>query len=145
MVVDTDRAVETLRRLKALGIRLAIDDFGTGYSSLAYLKRFPIDTLKIDRSFVRDIATSATDTAIVDTIIGLAGSLGFTVIAEGVETAAQALILMERNCRFGQGYLISRPLTPAAFADFFRRSERQPWLDLPGLRDVAAGIAAAAE
>ena len=137
MMVDTGRAVETLRRLKALGVRLAIDDFGTGYSSLAYLKRFPIDTLKIDRSFVRDIANNATDTAIIDTIIGLAGSLGFSVVAEGVETVEQALILMERNCRYSQGYLFCKPAAPAVFAEHFRRCELDPWADLPGLRGVA--------
>ena len=137
MMVDTGRAVETLRRLKALGVRLAIDDFGTGYSSLAYLKRFPIDTLKIDRTFVRDIASNATDTAIIDTIIGLAGSLGFSVIAEGVETAEQALILMERNCRYSQGFLFSKAVAPVEFAAHFRRCEDEPWADLPGLRGVA--------
>ncbi len=137
MMVDMTRAVETLRRLKALGVRLAIDDFGTGYSSLAYLKRFPIDTLKIDRSFVRDIASNATDTAIINTIIGLAGSLGFSVVAEGVETAEQALILMERNCRYSQGYLFSKAVTPLAFAAHFTRCEIEPWFELPGLRRVA--------
>ena len=137
MMDDTGRAVETLRRLKALGVRLAIDDFGTGYSSLAYLKRFPIDTLKIDRSFVRDIACNATDTAIIDTIIGLAGSLGFSVVAEGVETVEQALILMERNCRYSQGYLFCKPVAPPEFAEHFHRCELDPWSGLPGLRGVA--------
>ena len=139
MMDDTGRAVETLRRFKALGVRLAIDDFGTGYSSLAYLKRFPIDTLKIDRSFVRDVARNATDTAIIDTIIGLAGSLGFTVVGEGVETAEQALVLMERNCRYSQGFLFGKPVPPDAFARHFIRCEAEPWADLPGLRSVAAG------
>ncbi len=137
MMVDMGRAVETLRRLKGLGVRLAIDDFGTGYSSLAYLKRFPIDTLKIDRSFVRDIANNATDTAIIDTIIGLACSLGFSVVAEGVETAEQALILMERNCRYSQGYLFCKPVPPEVFAEHFRRCDHEPWSGLPGLRSVA--------
>lgn len=136
MVVDVDHAVDTLRRLKGLGVRLAIDDFGTGYSSLAYLKRFPIDTLKIDRSFVRDVATNATDTAIIDTIIGLASSLGFSVVAEGVETIAQALVLRERNCRYAQGYLICRPLPTDAFAEHVRDAEHHPKPLLPG-RPVA--------
>ncbi|MEI6557017.1 MAG: EAL domain-containing protein [Rhodospirillaceae bacterium] len=137
MMVDMSRAVETLRRLKALGVRLAIDDFGTGYSSLAYLKRFPIDTLKIDRSFIHDIANNATDTAIIDTIIGLAGSLGFTVVAEGVETAEQALILMERNCRYSQGYLFCKPVPPERFAAYLQRLDREPWSELPGLRALS--------
>jgi diguanylate cyclase (GGDEF)-like protein/PAS domain S-box-containing protein len=124
MMIDMDRGVDTLRRLKALGVRLAIDDFGTGYSSLAYLKRFPIDTLKIDRSFVHDVADNATDTAIIDTIIGLACSLGFSVVAEGVETMAQALVLRERNCRYAQGFLICRPMPAAAFAGHLRDDER---------------------
>ena len=139
MMDDTGRAVEILRRLKALGVRLAIDDFGTGYSSLAYLKRFPIDTIKIDRSFIRDVARNATDTAIIDTIIGLAGSLGFTVVGEGVETAEQALVLMERNCRYSQGYLFGKPVPPDAFAEHFTRCEAEPWADLPGLAQVATG------
>ena len=78
-----------------------------------------------------------TDTAIIDTIIGLAGSLGFSVVAEGVETPEQALILMERNCRYSQGYLFCRPVPPEKFAELFRRCEREPWCDLPGLRAVA--------
>jgi EAL domain-containing protein (putative c-di-GMP-specific phosphodiesterase class I) len=144
-MVDMARSVETLRRLKALGVQLAIDDFGTGYSSLAYLKRFPIDTLKIDRSFVRDITDNATDTAIVDTIIGLAASLGFSVIAEGVETAEQALILFEHNCRYAQGYLISRPVEATVFADLFHRLDQQPWHNLPSLRAAVTGPNAAAD
>lgn len=142
MMVDMGRAVETLRRLKSLGVRLAIDDFGTGYSSLAYLKRFPIDTLKIDRSFVRDIAHNATDTAIIDTIIGLAGSLGFSVIAEGVETLEQALMLLERSCRYAQGFLIGQAVPPAEFAERFLRAQRTPWCDAPGLRALVADTAA---
>ena len=126
MMVDMERAVETLRRLKAIGVRLAIDDFGTGYSSLAYLKRFPIDTLKIDRSFVRDVATNATDTAIIATIIGLANSLGFSVVAEGVETIEQARTLIEHKCRFAQGYLMCRPVAPDAFARYFWHCEDNP-------------------
>jgi len=115
MIGDIDRAVATLENLKGLGVRLAIDDFGTGYSSLAYLKRFPIDSLKIDRSFVRDLEQDNTDVAIVETIIGMARSLGFAVIAEGVETVSQARILVERQCFRFQGYLFSHPLPPDAF------------------------------
>ncbi|CAK0741190.1 hypothetical protein CCP1ISM_1330001 [Azospirillaceae bacterium] len=117
MMLDMNRAIETLTRLKEIGVRLAIDDFGTGYSSLAYLKRFPLDTLKIDRSFVHDLAVDATDVAIVDTIIGLGRNLGFTVIAEGVETVEQAAILYQRQCHCAQGYLLGRPLPAPAFGD----------------------------
>jgi len=131
MIVDIDHAVDTLRRLKSIGVRLAIDDFGTGYSSLAYLKRFPIDTLKIDRSFVHEVASNATDTAIIDTIIGLASSLGFSVVAEGVETIEQALVLREHNCRYAQGYLICRPLPAATFAESIQDAARHPRQVLP--------------
>jgi len=118
MIGDIEKAVTILNGLKDIGVRLSIDDFGTGYSSLAYLKRFPIDTLKIDRSFVRDIVKSSTDPAIVGTIVNLAESLGFDTIAEGVETWEQAAILREQRCTCIQGYLISRPLPAEMFAAF---------------------------
>jgi diguanylate cyclase (GGDEF)-like protein len=118
MIGDIEKAVTILNGLKDIGVRLSIDDFGTGYSSLAYLKRFPIDTLKIDRSFVRDIVKSSTDPAIVGTIVNLAESLGFDTIAEGVETWEQAVILREQRCTCIQGYLISRPLPAEMFAAF---------------------------
>ncbi|AWK85069.1 putative bifunctional diguanylate cyclase/phosphodiesterase [Azospirillum thermophilum] len=118
MIGDIEKAVTILNELKDVGVRLSIDDFGTGYSSLAYLKRFPIDTLKIDRSFVRDIVKSSTDPAIVGTIVNLADSLGFDTIAEGVETTEQADMLMQQRCTRIQGYLISRPLDVPAFERF---------------------------
>jgi EAL domain-containing protein (putative c-di-GMP-specific phosphodiesterase class I) len=110
-------AVSTLSQLKALGVRIEIDDFGTGYSSLAYLKRFPVDALKIDRTFTRDMTTSADDTAIVAGIIALAHSLRLQVIAEGVETQAQRDQLIRLDCDFMQGYYLSQPLPPAQLAD----------------------------
>ena len=120
MIGDIEKAVNVLTDLKKLGLRLSIDDFGTGYSSMAYLKRFPIDTLKIDRSFVRDIETSVTDPAIVGAIVTLAESLGFDIIAEGVETQQQALVLQEQRCRRVQGFLYSPPLPAPAFEEFVR-------------------------
>ena len=122
MIGDIEKAVTILNELKDIGVRLSIDDFGTGYSSLAYLKRFPIDTLKIDRSFVRDIVKSATDPAIVGTIVNLADSLGFDTIAEGVETEEQAEMLRQQRCTRIQGFLISRPLDVDAFERFVAES-----------------------
>lgn len=113
---DVDRVVRLLSDLKALGVRLSIDDFGTGYSSLSYLKRFPIDTLKIDRSFVRDITQNADDATIVRTIISLAHSLRVRVIAEGVETQANMMYLRRYGCDELQGYYFSRPVTAESIA-----------------------------
>ena len=110
-VMETaEAAIATLNELKQLGVRLAIDDFGTGYSSLAYLKRFPIDRLKIDRSFVMDIEVDASDAAIAGSVIALADALGLEVVAEGVETAGQLDFLRRHGCGAGQGYLFSRPV-----------------------------------
>jgi EAL domain-containing protein (putative c-di-GMP-specific phosphodiesterase class I) len=107
---SAEGAVHTLRGLKDLGVRLSIDDFGTGYSSLAYLKRFPIDTLKIDQSFIRDIATDAGDAAVTTALIAMAHDLKLHVVAEGVETDAQLGLLRDRHCDRTQGFLFSRPL-----------------------------------
>ncbi|MBC7917252.1 MAG: EAL domain-containing protein [Rhodoferax sp.] len=111
LMQDAVRAEASLFRLKALGVRLSIDDFGTGYSSLAYLKRLPIDTVKIDRSFVRDITTNPNDASITRAIISMAHSLNLTLVAEGVETDAQLSILVAAQCETVQGYLIGRPMT----------------------------------
>ena len=107
-----------------MGVRLSIDDFGTGYSSLSYLKRFPIDTLKVDRSFVRDIPGDADDMLITTGIISLAHSLGIQVVAEGVETGAQLSFLRGQRCDAMQGYYFSKPVTAEAFAMLVHENRR---------------------
>lgn len=109
IVRDTERALATLRGLKQIGVKVAIDDFGTGYSSLAQLKSLPVDGLKIDRGFVHDLGTSADDLAIVRSIIGLAGSFGLDIVAEGVETELAAATLVALGCIRAQGFLYSKP------------------------------------
>jgi EAL domain-containing protein (putative c-di-GMP-specific phosphodiesterase class I) len=110
-----EATLETLRRLKALGVGLAIDDFGTGHSALAYLQRFPIDRLKIDRSFVREIATDAKNPVIVEMALLLARRLGLDVVAEGVEKEEELAFLREKGCAHVQGFLFSRAVEAAAF------------------------------
>ncbi|WP_341679298.1 EAL domain-containing protein [Niveibacterium sp. SC-1] len=112
MMEQPERVVQALRELKDLGVTVAIDDFGTGYSSLSYLKRFPIDFLKIDRSFIKDIPDDSEDMAITSAIIAMARSLGLQLIAEGVETMAQRDFLHRQGCDTGQGYLFSKPVVP---------------------------------
>ena len=118
LVDDVETTILKMSALKAIGIAFSLDDFGTGYSSLAYLKRLPLDELKIDQSFVRDVLTDPNDAAIARTIVALAQSLGLSVIAEGVEAAAQRAFLAEHGCNAYQGYLFSRPLAAAAFEQF---------------------------
>jgi len=103
--------IDMLMALHELGLRIAIDDFGTGYSSLAYLKRFPVQNIKVDQSFVRDITSDPDDAAIVKAVIAMAHSLNIRVIAEGVETQAQLAFLKQLRCNVFQGYLFSRPCT----------------------------------
>jgi EAL domain-containing protein (putative c-di-GMP-specific phosphodiesterase class I) len=110
---NAEDMVTTLRDLKALGVRVAIDDFGTGYSSLSYLKRFPVDSIKIDRSFIGQVADNPDDAAIARAIITMAHSLQLKVIAEGVETAAQLAFLVSNGCDEVQGYYFSHPLPGA--------------------------------
>jgi EAL domain-containing protein (putative c-di-GMP-specific phosphodiesterase class I) len=117
---DPEESVEILQRLSRMGIIVSVDDFGTGYSSMSYLRRFPIDKLKIDRSFITNIMSSSDDAAIVQAIISLAHSLRLTVVAEGVETAEQVAFLRKHGCDQYQGYYFSRPVDPVQFAALLR-------------------------
>jgi diguanylate cyclase (GGDEF)-like protein/PAS domain S-box-containing protein len=130
MLENREATLATLRELKRLGIGLAIDDFGTGYSSLAYLKRFPLDTLKIDGSFVRDLGGDGDDQAIVDAIIAMAKRLKLHVLAEGVETPQQAARLLQMGCYRMQGFYFSRPLPPEEITAFVTAAQRSKGLRL---------------
>jgi EAL domain-containing protein (putative c-di-GMP-specific phosphodiesterase class I) len=120
VIQNTERAGRVLGEIKAMGVRLAIDDFGVGYSSLTHLKRFPIDTLKVDRSFIRDLPADAEDKAITEAIIAMGKSLDLTVVAEGVETAEQQAFLREHDCDEMQGFFFSKPIPGDAFAELLR-------------------------
>jgi EAL domain-containing protein (putative c-di-GMP-specific phosphodiesterase class I) len=120
LLSSADVTFSVLQELKALGLKLAIDDFGTGYSSLSYLKHFPVSKLKIDRSFIRDVAVNPDDEAITNAIISMAKSLNLKVIAEGVENEAQMSFLRAHQCDEIQGYYFSKPLTVDAVVDKLR-------------------------
>jgi diguanylate cyclase (GGDEF)-like protein/PAS domain S-box-containing protein len=125
VIQNPERARKLLISLKNMGVRLAVDDFGTGYSSLAQLKRFPIDTLKIDRSFIRDIPQNAEDKAITQAILAMARSLNLTVVAEGVETKAQETFLAGHGCDETQGFYFSKPVPPAEYSNLFREHTKK--------------------
>ena len=118
---NADRAATLLAAIKAMGVRLAIDDFGTGYSSLAQIKRYPLDTLKIDRSFINDLTTDPEDKAITEAIIAMAKTLDLTVVAEGVETREQLELLRSLACDEIQGFYFSRPGEADVLAQLFRQ------------------------
>ena len=121
LIVEDKLIMQQLQKIKDLGVTLAIDDFGTGYSSLSYLKKFPIDTLKIDRSFIKDISIDKNDEELVKGIISLANALDLKVVAEGVETKQQADFLSNNQCQLMQGYLFSKPLTDIHFINFLEK------------------------
>jgi diguanylate cyclase (GGDEF)-like protein len=134
MITQPEQALETLRSISALGVRIAIDDFGTGYSSLSFLQRFPIHRLKIDKSFVNNIAKDQNSRTLVKTIIAMAESLGLEVVAEGVETVQQLHALADLNCSQAQGYLISHPVSPQEIpAALVELNQLAKW---PRLREV---------
>ncbi|WP_111643241.1 sensor domain-containing protein [Marinimicrobium alkaliphilum] len=123
---DAERAIGILRAIKELGVKLAIDDFGVGYSSLAQIKRFPIDTLKVDSSFIRDIPANLEDRAIAEAIIAMGKTLSLTVVAEGVETREQETFLRDHACDQSQGYYFSRPLSAEDFEAMHRQQAHSP-------------------
>jgi EAL domain-containing protein (putative c-di-GMP-specific phosphodiesterase class I) len=126
LLLEATSTVEAmLRKLKSIGVQIALDDFGTGYSSLAYLKRFPVDVVKIDRSFVKDLPADEGSAAITAAIIAMAHALRKKVVAEGVATAEQAAFLRRLQCDHIQGYHLSVPLSPVDLAALIQRTEDQ--------------------
>lgn len=122
LMMKHERVRENMNRLRQLGVALAVDDFGTGYSSLGYLHAYPVNTLKIDRSFVSDMEVDRDKATIVKTVIGMAKSLNLHVVAEGVETQAQADSLRDMDCPVVQGFLFSKPVTASAAAELLDAS-----------------------
>lgn len=131
---NTEHVIGTLNRIKQLGLNLAIDDFGTGYSSLSNLKRLPLDKIKIDQSFVRDLPNDLDDAAIANAIYAMASSLGFSVIAEGVESLCQAKFLKDMGCKEAQGYLYSKPVTTIEFTQLLEASKQN--LSKPKMQQI---------
>jgi diguanylate cyclase (GGDEF)-like protein/PAS domain S-box-containing protein len=129
LMQDPNTAVQTLQAIKALGAQLSIDDFGTGYSSLTYLKRFPIDKLKVDQSFVRDMLDDPADLAIVRATIALGHELGLNLVGEGVETEGQAALLTELGCEELQGYFFAKPLSPDALMAWLQQEAQEPQIE----------------
>ena len=121
-----ERTTKLLTAIKQMGVRIAIDDFGVGYSSLAQIKRYPIDTLKVDRSFIRDLEKNAEDRAITEAIISMGKTLSMTVVAEGVETPEQQAFLADHACDAMQGFHFSKPIAADQFASLLRQHVASP-------------------
>ena len=119
---EVQRTTEQLNALKRLGVRISLDDFGTGYSSLSHLSQLPIDKLKVDQSFVRNMETDKRAMVITETVIGMGKKLGVEVVAEGIESEEALDLLRERDCDFGQGYYFSPPLNGDQFVEWFQRT-----------------------
>jgi EAL domain-containing protein (putative c-di-GMP-specific phosphodiesterase class I) len=120
-MLQPESALKVMNDVRALGCRISLDDFGTGYSSLSYLHRFPIDTLKIDASFVRNASRDTKNVEIIRSIIALARALSIEVVAEGIETVEQHAMLLDLGCPLGQGYLFAGPLPPDQALEFTRK------------------------
>ena len=127
LMEDREEVIGWLQGFKKLGVSLSVDDFGTGYSSLSYLKRFPIDALKIDRSFVQGLPDDPEDVSLVDAILAMAGSLGVRVVAEGVESREQLEFLRERGCPYLQGFYFGMPMSARHLLEW-NAGRRQEWL-----------------
>ncbi|MCL5974419.1 MAG: EAL domain-containing protein [Gammaproteobacteria bacterium] len=124
LMENTEQAVETLRELSQLGITLAIDDFGTGYSSLSYLKQFPLNVLKIDRTFVSDVTDNSDDAAMVNAILAMSKSLALQVVAEGVETAEQLAFLQKSHCKRAQGFYFSKAINLNELMEYIKQADQ---------------------
>jgi len=123
---DATASARRLAALKDIGVRIAIDDFGTGYSSMAYLQQFPVDALKIDRSFISGVAQNAESAALIHTMVQLGKALGLETLAEGIEEPQQLQGLLHEQCDSGQGYLLARPLTPEALQQLIDATPTTP-------------------
>lgn len=124
LIKESEKAIERLTDMKSLGVRLALDDFGTGYSSLGYLRRFPIDVLKIDRSFVTGVSGTGRERDLVDAVVKIGKSLNMKTVAEGIEGSEQVRALREVDCDLAQGFYFSGPLPPEQITDLLRGHER---------------------
>ena len=124
MMMDKDRALDVIKELRRLGVKISLDDFGTGYSSLHYLNEFQIDKIKIDQSFIRNCTSDVNNATIVKMIIAMAHHLKIKVVAEGIETKDELIFLQQHSCNHGQGYLFSRPLPPEELIQFFNQIEQ---------------------
>jgi EAL domain-containing protein (putative c-di-GMP-specific phosphodiesterase class I) len=137
-VHDIQSTRRTLAELKELGVQIAIDDFGTGYAVLSHLKSLPVDTLKIDAGFVRDLGSNTNDLAIVRAIIGLADAFNLQLVAEGVETTSAAEILMQHGCHRAQGFLFSRPIPSSAMESLLSAGSSEQFVGAFGVHAVSS-------